>query len=148
VIVKMTSENVLTLGLGYFHRCPKDSFQHPVNGEILAPKLAGFIDAGVGFGWLALDPEGRPEGVFFGLIIEDLFTSDLVAQELFWHTLPVGRKRGIGMALFRAFLEEAKRRKCRDVLVGYQMTEQNGFLHEIYRRMGFKLIAAGYKKAI
>jgi len=143
----MTSASVLTLVADYLHRCPPDSFPHPVNDSVL-PKLAGFIDAGLGCGWLALDPEGLPEGVFFGIIMEDLFTDDLVAQELFWHTLPAGRKRGIGMALFRAFLAEAKRRKCRDVLVGYQMTDQNQFLEKIYHRMGFKLIAKGYKKAI
>ena len=147
MIVKMTSENVLTLVAEYLHRCPPDSFPHPVNDSVL-PKLAHFIAAGLGYGWLALDPDGHPEGVFFGIIMEDLFTDDLVAQELFWHTLLAGRRRGTGMKLFRAFLEEAKRRKCRDVLVGYQMTDQNQFLEKIYHRMGFKLIAKGYKKAI
>lgn len=143
----MTSENVLTFGEFYLRRCPPDAFPHPVAASVLE-KLAGFIDAGLGHGWWAIDSWGRPEGVFFGIFMPDLFSDEWCAQELFWHTLPCARKGGAGMKLFRAFLAEAKRQGCKDVLVGYQMTDQNQFLEKIYHRMGFKLIAKGYKKAI
>jgi len=147
MVVEIRAEEVFTVVAGYLHRCPPESFPHPVNDSVL-PKLASFIEAGMGHCWVAVGRDGLPDGVFFALFVEDLFTDDLVAQELFWHTLPGRRKGGAGMRLLRTFLAEAKRRKCRDVLVGYQMTDQNQFLEEIYRRMGFKLIAKGYKKVI
>lgn len=148
MIVAMTPENVLTLVPEYLGRCDPAGFPFKVIPDRLACKLASFIEAGLGIGWLSIDDGGLPDGMFFGIIMESIFSDDMTAQELFWQVLPGSRKRGVGMKLFRAFVNEAKQRGCTEILSGYQLTSQNRFLARLYRGLGYKLVALGFKKVI
>jgi len=148
MIVKMTPENVLSLVPGYLNRCDPAWFPFKVLPDKLACKLASFIEADLGVGWFSLDDAGDPDGMFFGIIMESIFSDDVTAQELFWQVLPGSRKRGVGMKLFRSFVNEAKQRGCTEILSGFQVTSQNRFLSRLYRGMGYKLVALGFKKVI
>lgn len=61
--------------------------------------------------------DGSVAGVLGATFTPDMFSGRLVGAEAFWFLVPSARGKSLSIRLFNAFEEEAKTRKCQQILM-------------------------------
>jgi hypothetical protein len=118
------------------------NLQHLVSmwNQLSAPGLA--------VAWVIRD-NGVVVGILGAVFFPDVYTGKLTAFEQFW---AVGAEyRGgtrAALRLWKAFEEEARRRNCEQIAAGTRVGTSSERMDNLYRRMGFVLLAHEYRKLI
>ncbi len=79
---------------------------------------------------------------------KDLFTGSLTAYGQFWFCPEAFRGSGHGFRVFDAFMNEAKRRKCRKILMGHPDTINRDAGKAFFKRNGFVWVENLYQKEL
>lgn len=87
-----------------------------VKDEVFVDSWRRFIDLGVGFAIVALDPQ--PVGVLAGYVVPDDLSGRIVAQERWFYVTPAYRKAGVGRALALLFEGYARSKGAYRVSLG------------------------------
>jgi len=87
-----------------------------VDDAVFVDTWRRFIDAGVGFVLVALDP--APVGVLAGYVVPDDLSGRVVAQERWWYVTPAYRRGGVGRALAELFERHAREKGAYRVSLG------------------------------
>lgn len=92
--------------------------------------------------------DGSIAGVLGATFTPDMFSGRLVAAETFWFLVPEARGRSLSIRLFNAFEEEAKARKCQQILMvalaGLDLEVVSGILI----RRGFSALEVVHSKEL
>ena len=123
------------------------NIQGSFNQEYAAKSVGGLLQSGTGFCLY----QGRPIlGAICAFVYPDFGTGDLCCNEYFWFVTKKARGGSLGMRLFKAFEEEAKRRDVKRILVGHIMTsdERDSTMKKVYESQGYKLKEQSFLKCV
>lgn len=108
---------------------------------------AALVNNGPGTIFIATE-EGRLAGALGAAFMPDPYSGQLTALEQFWYVLPAFRKTRVGMELFQAFQEEARKRKAKKMVMVHLASLTPESLQKFYEREGFKLAEQTFWKEL
>lgn len=113
--------------------------------EVATRNWTLFIQQGWGVVFI-LEEEGRVVGFLGALKFPDISTGEMKAQEIGWFVTK--ECRGKGLHLLLAYLDWARKNRCKAVSVAYLADSMPDKVKSIYERLGFELTENVYSKEI
>lgn len=95
---------------------------------------------------LVIEEGGEPVGALGGFVHAELYSSKVVAEEMFWFASK--EKRGVGVKLYRAFENWARLRGAETLQMVHLMDSMPEKLSNFYAHMGFEPVEMRYSKRL
>lgn len=103
------------------------------------------IPSGMGVIFIA-EENGVALGTLGGFAHPELYSGQIVAEEMFWFV--ASEKRGVGVALYRAFERWAAEQGAASIQMVHLMDSMPEKLGAFYRRLGFGPVEMRYSKRL
>lgn len=115
------------------------------NASGFEESIGQMIEVGIGVVYV-LEDESGVYGAIGGAKIQDIYTGNLIAMELFWYM--DSEKRGEGMTLLSAFERWAKGQGCTKIRMVHLSDLMPDTLRIVYERRGYREVETTYERAI
>lgn len=126
---------------------PEKVRQFPVDVPHVVREWSSLMKQGVALTW-AGEVNGKVVGLLGALFVTEFFTGTPMAMEQFWFVRRAYRKSGIALRLFREFERAAVNRRASTIWAGSNQWHDPELMDSLYRRKGYHLWGATYRKVL
>lgn len=110
--------------------------RHGINTLKIEQTLVGLIQADTGF-ILVDEQDGEIAGSIAGVVMEMGYCDGAFATDLCFYVKPEHKKKGIGIELFKAFVQQCRIRGANEIRTGATTGENGDIIEKFCQECGF-----------